>query len=349
MNIKTSKVSVEEGKQTDPKATEASEDELLGQELEALLKGNKVPEAELEDEGELEGQEDKKIEPDEDIPSETNQSDDKVEEETDHEQEVEEKPLDERLTEFEEKFLPKEDEPETLEGQLAQFEASLKQKAQDINSNHFLEGMPKDGVFQKDGKTIYEMKGNELNDYILELQDAGRAYEAAQVQHNYFQAVEKAHKYKQQIDDYQALEQQYAQAQQFVEWQNVKTQVLEHLPELTQDDFDKIGQYIDTQSAQNPVYAAAITNMAGKLQKGVEALNALGILKRLKEQTKDAKITTPSAPDSRVESKKVKPKQSGSKPYSKDPLKMSQAEFNRMSESDLDAALAAEMDMMLGK
>jgi hypothetical protein len=356
MNIKTSKVSVKDGDNTDPKATETvknkTEDELLSAELDLFLRGTKVPESELSEEDDEDNQDEEQIESDEDSPSEKDPSEVETDEddpEPDKDKDHEEKPLDSRLEEFEGKFLPKEEKEQTLQDQLTEFHATLTQKAQAINNANFLEGLPKDGVFQKEGKTIYEMNGKELNDYILELQDAGRAFEAAQIQSNYFKAVEGAQRYQTEVQEYQELQQQYANAQQYVEWQDVKQEVTTHLPEITQDDFDKIGHFIDTEASRNPAYAAALTTKAGKLQKGVEAMQALGILQRLKDKASSAKITTPSAPDSRVEGKKVKSKQTGSKTHSKDPLSMSQAEFNKMSDDDLDAALMSEMDMMLGK
>ena len=345
--MRTENLNLDASNEQQPEQTsqsETTEDQLLQQELDKLLgiaqeiEGEQAPENE---EGTSDTQEEKEAPSDENITSPDEESDP---DQTEFKEE--EKTLEERLQEVEAKA--KQEEDASLRGQLKRMEDQLKEVASRLESTNFLDGLPQGGVYEKDGRPIYELNQKDMNDYLLELRDNGRELEAGYVQTAYTNAIENAKKYKKDFDTFQTYKQQVAEAQDYVEWVEVKEEVQKNLPELTQDDFIKVGQFIDAMAAKDSLYAAAITNKAGKLQKGIEALQQLGILERLRKQATNATIKQPSAPDARLASKKVKGQQTGSSTYrQEDVAAMNQAAFNKLPEDELDKLLADSMSQML--
>lgn len=254
-------------------------------------------------------------------------------------------PLDERLKEFE---IPAPSDKPSLRDELKGLETQIKQEAVSLQKD-FLADLPQ---LHKAGKSIYAMDQSGINDYIVELQDAGKAFEAGQVQTNYLKALDAATAYQGRLKDFETKQTQYQQAADYVDWTEIKAEVASKLPELKQEDFDKVGQYIDQKAGADPVYYSALSTKEGKLQKGVEALNALGIIDRLKEaRKKDAMPDdeAPTAPDANLSSKrvKVKPGKSGN---SYDAVaKTSLAEFKKLPQEAIDAALELELQPLLDK
>jgi hypothetical protein len=156
-------------------------------------------------------------------------------------------------------------------------------------------------------------------------------------------AVDAAEKYYNKIQALQERQAKLKQATDFVEWQEIKEEVGKKLPELTQKDFDAVGNYIDQQAVKDPAYYNGLQDKAGKLQKGIHALETLGILKRLKETTQPTSEPKPepSAPDARAGSKKVKQTTAGAKTYNPD------VDIDSLSKEELNAFLDIELKNML--
>lgn len=207
-------------------------------------------------------------------------------------------PLSDRLKEFEQDTTTEPSQPSPRK-QLEDFEVQLKHQELQLQQN-FLNGLPDAGVFQKDGKTIYQMGQQELNDYIIELQDKGQALAAGQVYTNYTEAIKRAEKYQGELTNYQENASKLHNAKNFIDWQEIRTEVATKLPELTEKDFEAVATYVDQKAQSDALYYQALSTKEGKLQKGVDALNALGILKRLKAAKEpDEPTTLPSSPDTR--------------------------------------------------
>lgn len=269
--------------------------------------------------------------------------------ETNDDAEETQKGLDERLEAFEKKYKPEKKEADSPRAKLSELESTLQQKEAEVNTSNFLDAFPQSGIFAKGDKTIYEMRAPELNDYIVELQDKGRAFDAAQIQTQYFKAVEAAQRFSQKLTEVQQLRQHVTNQAHAVEWNEIREEVLKVLPEINQNDLVKADQYIQHNAQQNPVYANALSTKKGKMEKGVEALEALGILKALKAKANPEATETkqPTAPDARAGSKTVRHTATGSKTYREsDIVKMPQAQFNKffnaLSGEDQNRVLSGE-------
>lgn len=255
--------------------------------------------------------------------------------ETDGQEEV---PLEDRLADVEKIYQP---EPEGPETELKQIEVTLSAKAQELQQD-FLAGLPQGGYFEKNGKPIYQMDGQEINDYLIELKDNGQEFAAGQVQVAYNKAIDAAAGYQKKVLEYRALEQDYHTKKSFTDWVAVKNEIATKLPEITQEDFAKVGEYIDHKLQTDPQFVAAVATKEGKLKRGVEALEQLGILKRLRDQmeTTEPKNQKPSAPDARAVSKKVKSSSTGKPTYKRSEVAhMPQDKFNKLSEREVDQLL----------
>lgn len=342
MKTRTDKVITEA---TDSKSLEADES-LIDKELEQLLaqSGHYAapdPEEPKELEEALEEETPQEESEDEDTDTAAGDTDTDTSESTDAADDAEEPaPISDRLKEFEQ-HLPPPEADGSLRGQLKQLETSVKQEEQALQSTNFLAGLPTDGIFQKDGKSIYAMDQTEVNDYIVSLQDEGHAFQAAQVQTNYLKAMDGATGYYQKLQAFQESQTKLRQASDYVDWQELKNEFSTKLPELTQKDYDALGQFIDSKAVKDPLYYEALSTKAGKLQKGVEALQALGILERLKGVKPKEESKQPSAPDAKTVSKKVKTKSNGVASYTNEQIfNMSQKEFNALPEDVINKMLA---------
>lgn len=280
------------------------------------------------DDGEAESQEETKTEASGTEPEEQGQE----------EQEV---ALEDRLKEFDSKYAAKE-EDQSLRGQLKAMEDNVKLVEHQLTSTDFLGQLPKGGVFEYKGQSIYAMDANALNEYLIELKDNGQELAAGQVQTAYVNAVEAAKKLR---NDYEALQEQkrqLADATDYVEWVEVREEITNHLKELTEDDYKKVAAHIDAQATANAAYKAAISTKQGKLQKAVDAMESLGILKRLRDQiqAKEPDKKPTAAPDAHAASKKVKITSTGKQPYKIDEaIKMPQSKFNALSDAEIDELL----------
>lgn len=253
-------------------------------------------------------------------------------------------PLDERIKEFE---VPEKPEEPTLRDKLTAFQADLQREAMELQQD-FLAGLP--DLRTADGRKIYDLDQKAINDYIVQLQDEAKAFEAGQVQANYFKALEAATNYRNKFQGFETKRAQYREASDHVDWVEIKDEVAKKLPELTQDDFNQVGAYIDQKATTDPAYYAALSTKAGKLQKGIEALNTLGIIGKLKEvrkTTEPPQDEVPSAPDAGLVSKKVKTKTSEKNNNYDAVAKSSLKEFKKIPQADIDAALEAEMAPLL--
>lgn len=255
-------------------------------------------------------------------------------------------PLEARLGEIESEFNlkdadtfvpdvdPDEQRIQTLEQGVAQYENYLR-------NTDFLAQFPKDGVFSHNGKTIYEMSDKELNDYMTDLQERGEVYAAGQVQTTYFKAVDAASQFLQIKQAYQQASQQLAEERETFEWKSIRKEFETKLPELTDKDYAAIANFIQ-QNQSDPAYVNALSTRKGKMEKGVEAMHKLGIFKRLKESIQKQEVKKPSAPDAHAASKKVKRTEVSDLSHQLDRFsKMSQKEFNKLSNEEIEAALEA--------
>lgn len=254
-------------------------------------------------------------------------------------------PLEDRLAEFEAvipEVATEETDVSTPRGLIAKLEAESHILKQEIQSSP-LNNLPQGGIYQKDGKWVFHMTEPEINDYLTELKDNGQEFSAAQVQTAIVNAL---HEVPRLQAKHQALAQRASlifENQQIAEWQDFKTEVSRKLPEITQEDFNRIGNYVDSQASTDPRFAESIRTKEGKVLKGVEAARKLGILQRLKASANPNASKTPSAPDSRVVGKRVQATATGTKTYKRSEVEaMSQAEFNRLPEAVVDAMLRGD-------
>lgn len=268
------------------------------------------------------------------------EGDEHDEDEDEEEQEEGEllKPFDERLKEFEvvesETPQPK-NELKELEEEISREYAELQAIASDL---------PQGGIFKKDNKSIYDMNHQEINDYLLDLRDNAREFEAGQVQSAYLKAIEKGGQYQQRLKVLQEKALGYENKRNVFEWSEVRREVSSRLPELSEADFQKIGNYIDQKALVDADYYKSIQTKEGKLLAGRHAMNELGILKDLKNRMGQAakEPGTTAPPDAGVVRKKVTTK---SKNTGKASDKVSNV--TRMKQSDFNALSDAEIDRLL--
>lgn len=253
-------------------------------------------------------------------------------------------PIEDRLKAFED--LLGDDTAEALDvstpkGLMQKLESEAQQLQAELAASP-LNNLPQGGVFNHNGKWVFHMSEGEINNYLTELKDNGQEFSAAQVHTAILNALNEVPKFQHRQ---QALQQRAAlihEQRQIVEWQDFKSEVQRKLPEMTQDDFDKIGNYVDNMTSSDPNYAAIVSTKEGKVLKGVEAAKKLGILQRLKGGTAST-ITKPSAPDANAASKKVRTGTARNATYKRSEVEaMSQAEFNKLSDTVVDALLRGD-------
>lgn len=110
-----------------------------------------------------------------------------------------------------------------VEAQLADRESRLQRLLQSNPVN----SLPKTGIYEKDGKTIYDMSDEEIRDYAQELEEVGRTADmhAVLLERRLFQ--EKAMQW------YSEYERTYHERND-LEWDAVASQVLSAIPQLVQ-------------------------------------------------------------------------------------------------------------------
>lgn len=247
-----------------------------------------------------------------------------------------------RLAEFEKAV--QDEEEETPRSVLKKEQYTLQQLELDLHNN-LVNNLPQGGVFYNNGKWVFHMTEPEINQYLTDLKDNGQEFAAAQVQTAILNALQEMPKFQQKLQAYQNHQGHVSDLTHRVEWMEFKSEVTKKLPELTQDDFDNIGKYIDQSASRDAQYAASIANKEGKAQRGIEAAAKLGILARLKQQADSAKTKNkPAATETLGKSKRVNTTVNRGKPTFKRSQveKMSQAEFNRLPQDVVDLMLAGE-------
>lgn len=249
--------------------------------------------------------------------------------------------LEERLGEFKEfeEVAVEDPDKQALEA----IEREIKTLESNLTNIDIFSQLPQDAVFAPNGKSIYAMTESELNDYVSDLNDQGNPYAAGRVTTAYQDALRLANNFiaaQNVLNEKRALA---AEKRDFNEWKEVRSEIHSKLPELTDADFALIAKHIEEKAVSDPLYFDAIKTRKGKMEKGVEAMSKLGILKRLKETVQKEPVKQPSAPDAHVASKKVNVKRDVSDLTDRleKARKMPQKEFNKISQEDLDAMLEA--------
>lgn len=283
-----------------------------------------------------------------------------------HEAEVKDEeplPFDDRVEVFEKELGLTEEAPEHAEPdekafieaettrRVSEYQTQLNQIKQQLENRNetYFGKVPQGGVYQQDGRSIYEMTEAEVNDYVTELSDAGKTLDAQRVVTGYNQYMQAANLYLQHEQMYnQAVNQLPEKQQEFqkqaeqsvrnnTEWAAVRDTFMKKFPELTQSDIQRAHALLQQQELQTDFIEKTAT-LEGKTRLAYQAIKKLGILDKYKPAKPEPE---PSAsPDAQASSKKVKitPK-SGPATSAKKVAQLSQKEFNKLSKEEITKAL----------
>ncbi len=225
------------------------------------------------------------------------------ESQTNESEETEEAPpLQERFEEFTKPFKEAEESPtKTLEGNIAQLEEQVK-------AYNIYDGLKTSDEYAPSGKSVYTMNDGELNQYLIELRDKGQELLATQIVTARQTAYDRASQLANAQNTLNEHKQNLAVQQNQLEWTGVENEWVEKIPEL-KDHVQKIANYIDQKQNTDLTFKAGLQNRNGKMQAVYDAIVDLNLMGQVTQEP--AEIKTPSAPDAKLKSKKVKTKPQG--------------------------------------
>lgn len=227
---------------------------------------------------------------------------------------------------------------EQLRVKLAEYDLELQRINQSVQ-------FPTGGIFEHQGKDIYRMSTQELNDYLTVLYDSGRIAEATQIQAQREKAFEAAREYNTRQQEREQLAAEQQQLADQAEWVEIQREYEKQLPGLQAKDLELVAQHIGAQMDSNPIMKAKALTRVGKHQLVIDALRQTGIAERINKEQQNARLITkpPVAPDASASSKSVKvtntPEGRQAKLAALESL--SQAEFNRIPLEEIEAAMEA--------
>lgn len=250
-------------------------------------------------------------------------------------------PLEDRLKEVEKQFKP-EPEQDPIKVVSAQLE-QLNQQIAQLQQNNFYAQKPVGDIYQPEGKHVFDMSEQQLNDYVQFLQDDGKHIEAAKVQKAVLEANDRGHREVAQFQQLQQQREALEQTRHQHEWNHVEADWLGKFPEI-KPHVQGVYKLLEQEVQTNPQAHALSQSLGGKTQLVYEALKHLGIFDKIREARSDAGITEskPSAPDAKAGSKRVKTQTKPSH-FTRAQIKaMSQAEY-LANEAAIDEAMVKKL------
>lgn len=244
--------------------------------------------------------------------------------------------LEDRFKEYETKYEAPPADPEDPEVQLKNFEAHINKLKQQQQDSHFLQGLPD---YRYNGQSVYQLTEEQFDEYLQDLKDQGKETQATNAAIARNDAVKKALAYTEQSKVIQEAEEQYGAARNRVEWFKVEKEWLAKIPEL-QPYVQVIDKQIATKASTDAIVASELDTYNGKMKAVYDAVRDLRLMETISKDQGKAKIEIPSAPDTKVVSKKVKTNNPGAKSDKVERIKgMSQREFDKLSDKEIALAL----------
>ena len=268
---------------------------------------------------------------------ETNETDETEADKTEPEEDL--APLEDRFKEFEKEYEEPEQDPEDPETSLKKFETQIDDFKTKHHQNHFLNGLPD---LRYKGQSVYQLTEDQFDEYLQDLRDQGKETQATSAAIARNKAVEQAKDWLQREDYLKQAEAEYSAARNQVEWFKVEKEWVKDLPEL-KPYLKTIDGEIRNKAASNPRFAAELETYNGKMKAVYSVVRELNLMEKISKDQPQAKIETPSAPDTKVVSKKVKTNTPGTKSDKVERIKsLSQREFERLSDKEIALALFEE-------
>jgi hypothetical protein len=241
-----------------------------------------------------------------------------------------------------ENHLNKNDEKALTEDDIQRLEQQLSSQAQQLQSINLLSGLPQDGIFAPDGKSIYEMEPATLNAYLLQLKSSGQNTVASEVQDAYTHAVNRLQNYISQKTLINQKQDTLREKRHFNEWRQVRDEWVSRFPEVD-THLDQLAHYIEKKAASDPIFEVQLASQAGKMRAVLQGIQDLGIDKKLAAQEPRMKISIPASPESLKASKKVSNQTGMPEAFTAEQIsKMSMQEYLK-HEADIDKQLAQKL------
>lgn len=343
---------VKEGEQDTP---ESILEELDPSEFKAFLQGNEV--SQKEEQEEVDDDISPDVEPSQENQEETEEvKEDKDAEDTGVQDEEQEEGEEEKLESPDKSLSDRLDE---VEGDIQKAPRQNLELANQVHlrkldtfQNEVNQFNTKAPTYTDGNKTVLEMDQTELDAYIDSLHQEGKSGLANRVlkelddyKTEYGTLVEKQKKLQNESNQIDAFRQQ-------VEWDEIEKDFKQKFPEVTEEEIQQIGNFMESRRTSDTNYAAALQTKDGKVFKIKEAAMHLGVFARLREEADKQKDKDPkpnkqlSAPDARMVSKKVKHSgsSSGQRTYSEEDISsMSQEQFNKLPEDVVEKLLRGEL------
>ena len=272
--------------------------------------------------------------------SDDSDEDDDSQSESDSE---EAKPVAERIEEISQKF--KQTNELSLRQQLEQAEEQLKRDklVMEADLQKTAVSFPNSQNHNPGGKSVYTMTDGELNDYLTALSDRGEMFIGAQIQSDVLDFKKKQVEIQEKQRNLNERTQDLENKHHIVEWREVGEEFLKALKEI-EPFIPQVAEHIDARVQTERSVALQSQTKLGKTEIFYKALEELGVLKKIREKSTDVKIKTPSAPDAKTGSKKVKNKAPKKSWTAEELSSMSQAEFEKN-----EAAIDKFMDELAKK
>jgi|GEM_PF-2623419 len=225
---------------------------------------------------------------------------------------------------------------------IQRLEQQLSTQAQELQSINLLSGLPQDGIFAPNGKSIYEMEPNALNAYLLQLKSSGQNTVASEVQEAYTSAVNRLQNYINQKTLINQKQDTLREKRHFNEWRHVRDEWMSRFPEVN-THLDQLAHYIEKKAASDPIFEVQLASQAGKMRAVLQGIQELGIDKKLAAQEPRVKVSIPASPESLKVSKKVSNQTGMPEAFTAEQIsKMSMQEYLK-HEADIDKQLAQKL------
>jgi len=234
------------------------------------------------------------------------------------------------------------DDQTLAESDIQRLEQQLSLQAQQLQSINLLSGLPQDGIFAPNGKSIYEMEPSALNDYLLQLKSNGQNALASEVQGAYTNALNRLQNYISQKTLINQKQDTLREKRHFNEWRHVRDEWVSRFPELD-THLDQLAHYIEKKAASDPIFEVQLASQAGKMRAVLKGIQELGIDKKLAAQEPKVKISIPNSPESLIAGKKVSNQTGFPEAFTAEQIsKMSMQDYLK-HEADIDKQLAQKL------
>jgi len=243
---------------------------------------------------------------------------------------------------FWEKQFKADDDTSLTDNDIQHLEKKLAAQAEQLQNINLLSGLPQEGLFAPNGKSIYEMEPATLNSYLLQLKSNGQESLVAEVQEAYNTALNRIQNYISQKTLLSQKQETLKEKKHFNEWRSVRDEWLSKFPEVS-SHLNQLAQYIEKKAGSDPTFELQISSQAGKMRAVLQVIKELGIDKTLAAQEPRIQMSMPASPESQTASKKVSNQTGMSETFTAEQIsKMSMQEYLK-HEADIDKQLAKKL------